>query len=259
MSTLDANLICIYSLLGPPTPTILTPEDLQCDDPLNDGRTVKITWSVSTLCHLHGLCIVTSVVQYGAGEEDAAGDVNISVEVNPNAAGCSNVTADSTSCTATITSDGNYTVTLTVTNKQGSASAQSTFDCELCIYYMYIHVTGRSGIRLQQCEGSIMHRRWNPVRIMGAPVSVCVCIKWAGQVRMLDLIRQLRLPCAQYQIQCSTTQPSLSGSYTADYHVYVYCRHYSTANRWRYMGSMLYPSVVAQNPRASPCIAAYVT
>ena len=84
-------------------------------------------------CHLHNLCGVTSVLQYGAGEEDVvhAGDVNISVEVNPHAAGCSNVTADSTSCAATITSDGNYTVTLTVTNKLGSASAQSTFDCEL--------------------------------------------------------------------------------------------------------------------------------
>ena len=91
------------------------------------------------------MAYVTIALQYGVDEVGMVhpGDVNVSVEVNPNAAGCFSVTADSTNCTAIITGDGNYTVALTVTNELGSTRAESTFDCELCtvtvcVYKEYI-------------------------------------------------------------------------------------------------------------------------
>ena len=61
------------------------------------------------------------------------GDVEVTVDLDPEVVGCSDVTADDTSCIATITNNANYTVSLTVTNDINSATLQKTFDCELCV------------------------------------------------------------------------------------------------------------------------------
>ena len=63
------------------------------------------------------------------------GAVEPTVILDPGA--CCTVTAYGTSCTATITRDGVYTVSLTVTNDVGSTqSAVHMFDCKY-IVYMY--------------------------------------------------------------------------------------------------------------------------
>ena len=75
------------------------------------------------------------------------GEVEVRVDLDPEAMGCSDVTADDTSCTVNITSDEIYTVSLTVTNDLNSAMTMEAFDCEFILVYtlymymyMYIHI-----------------------------------------------------------------------------------------------------------------------
>ena len=72
-------------------------------------------------------------------------EVKVRVDLDPEAMGCSDVTADDTSCTATITSDEIYTVSLNVSNDLNSEMTMRTIDCEFilviytCTYYMYTY------------------------------------------------------------------------------------------------------------------------
>ena len=95
-------------------------------------------------------------MQYGAEEEGVVypGDIMVSVELDPEAVGCSDVTADDTSCIATITSNDDYTVILTVTNSLNSSLIQSTFDCELytCMY-MYVHKNTKQSLNRTTTDG----------------------------------------------------------------------------------------------------------
>ena len=59
--------------------------------------------------------------------------MEVTINLDPEVVGCSNVTADDTNCIATITNNENYTVSLTVTNDLDSTTLQKTFDCELCV------------------------------------------------------------------------------------------------------------------------------
>ena len=70
------------------------------------------------------------------------GEVRVRVDLDPEAMGCSDVTADNTSCTATITSDEIYTVSLTVTNDLDSTMTMRDFDCEFihCMYVCILYV-----------------------------------------------------------------------------------------------------------------------
>ena len=63
------------------------------------------------------------------------GVVNASVHLDPGAVSCSS--ADSTNCTVTITSEGVYNVSLTLSNDVGPSQPElDMFDCEwiLCMY-----------------------------------------------------------------------------------------------------------------------------
>ena len=108
-------------------------EDLHCDEPLSNGRHVTIRWMVSIYALSVSLVVGAYFVQYGTEEEGVIypGDVEVTVDLDPEAVGCSDVTADDTSCIATITNNANYTVSLTVTNDLNAATVQKTFDCEL--------------------------------------------------------------------------------------------------------------------------------
>ena len=112
-------------------------EDLHCGEPLSDGRDVTIQWRVSIHtcihCQFHWLLVVeVYFVQYGTEEEGVIypGEVEVTVDLDPEVVGCSDVTADDISCIATITTNANYTVSLTVTNNLNAATVQQTFDCE---------------------------------------------------------------------------------------------------------------------------------
>ena len=65
------------------------------------------------------------------------GEMEVSVDLDPEAMGCSDVTADDTSCTAMITSNDNYTVSLNVTNDLSSVVTVMTFDCEFIPMYTH--------------------------------------------------------------------------------------------------------------------------
>ena len=67
------------------------------------------------------------------------GEVKVRVDLDPEAMGCSDVTADDTSCTATITSNEMYSVSLTVTNDLDSKMTMRDFDCEF-ILVIHVHV-----------------------------------------------------------------------------------------------------------------------
>ena len=84
---------------------------------------------------IHTRAIIV-VLQYGAEEEGVVypGRESVSVELDPEVTGCSDVSTDDTSCTATVTSNANYSVSLTVTNDLDSTMAQRTFDCEFHVY-----------------------------------------------------------------------------------------------------------------------------
>jgi hypothetical protein len=99
----------------PPLPSEPSVEDLRCDKPLSDGRDVTIKW------------------MYGAEEEGVIypGEVKVRVDLDPEAMGCSDVTADDTSCTATITSDEMYSVSLNVSNNLDSTMTMRDFDLSL--------------------------------------------------------------------------------------------------------------------------------
>jgi hypothetical protein len=100
----------------PPTPALL-PTVLHCDVPLEDGRPVVINW------------------MYGNETQDEGvvypGEVKVRVDLDPEAMGCSDVTADDTSCTATITSDEMYSVSLNVSNNLDSTMTMRDFDLSL--------------------------------------------------------------------------------------------------------------------------------
>ena len=74
------------------------------------------------------------------------GEEKVRVDLDPEAMGCSDVTAGDTSCTATITSNEIYIVILNVFNDLGSTITTRAFDCEFILVihvytlYMYIHV-----------------------------------------------------------------------------------------------------------------------
>ena len=89
----------------------------------------SISISVNTIHDVHSYF----AVQYGTEEEGVIypGDVKVAVDLDPEVVGCYNVTADDTSCIATITNNANYTVSLTVANDLNSVTVQKTFDCEL--------------------------------------------------------------------------------------------------------------------------------
>ena len=60
------------------------------------------------------------------------GEVGVSVELDPGNIACSDVATEDTSCTAIITSDGVYSVSLTLRNDVGSTQAVvDMFVCEL--------------------------------------------------------------------------------------------------------------------------------
>jgi hypothetical protein len=99
-----------------PVPALL-PTELHCDVPLEDGRPVVINW------------------MYGNETQDEGvvypGEVKVRVDLDPEAMGCSDVTADDTSCTATITSDEMYSVSLNVSNNLDSTMTMRDFDLSL--------------------------------------------------------------------------------------------------------------------------------
>ena len=67
------------------------------------------------------------------------GVVSASIHLDPGDVACSS--PDSTSCSATITSEGVYNVSLTLTNDVGPSQAElDMFDCEwiLCMYIMLL-------------------------------------------------------------------------------------------------------------------------
>ena len=60
------------------------------------------------------------------------GSVEARVNLNPGDVTCSGVTAHDTNCTASITSEGVYDITLTLTNDVGSNQpVVNTLDCKL--------------------------------------------------------------------------------------------------------------------------------
>ena len=65
------------------------------------------------------------------------GEEKVRVDLDPEAMGCSDVTADDTNCTATITSDEIYIVRLNVSNDLNSTMTMEAFDCE---FILVIHV-----------------------------------------------------------------------------------------------------------------------
>ena len=69
--------------------------------------------------------------QYGVREEGAVypGEEKVKVVLSGETV-CSRVTTADTSCTTDITRDGNYTVSLTLSNDEGSVSAVREFHCE---------------------------------------------------------------------------------------------------------------------------------
>ena len=75
-----------------------------------------------------------NILQYGAEEKDVVypGERGVSVELDPGNIVCSDVTTEDTSCTAIITRDDVYTVSLTLRNDVDSTQAVvDMFDCEL--------------------------------------------------------------------------------------------------------------------------------
>ena len=64
------------------------------------------------------------------------GEMQVNIALDPEATGCSDVTADEMSCTATITSNDMYTVSLTVTNDLDSVMTMMAFDCEFYIRWI---------------------------------------------------------------------------------------------------------------------------
>ena len=94
-----------------------------------------------THCQFHSLLKSVMLkysyfVQYGAEEKGVIypGDVEVTVDLDPEVVGCSDATVDDTSCIATITNNANYTVSLTVINDLNSATLQKTFDCKLHLH-----------------------------------------------------------------------------------------------------------------------------
>ena len=78
------------------------------------------------------------------------GEEMVTVELSGDTV-CSRVTTTDTSCTTDITRDGNYTVSLTLSNDKGSVSAVREFDCEflslLCkTIYSLTHLSLSSAI-----------------------------------------------------------------------------------------------------------------
>ena len=61
------------------------------------------------------------------------GEVRVRVDLDPEAMGCSDVTADDTSCTAMITSNEIYSVSLNVSNDLNSTMTMRDFDCEFIL------------------------------------------------------------------------------------------------------------------------------
>ena len=54
----------------------------------------------------------------------------VSVTLSPGDITCSDVRIEDTTCTVSITADGDYTVTLSIRNAVGSTMASYKFDCE---------------------------------------------------------------------------------------------------------------------------------
>ena len=87
--------------------------------------------------------------------------MEVSVDLHPDAMGCSNLTVENTECTATITSNDNYTVSLTVTNDLDSAMTMMAFDCEFTlVIFMYTYI-GRSSTFVH----IIIHIRSNVIHL----------------------------------------------------------------------------------------------
>ena len=80
-----------------------------------------------------------NLCQYGVREEGAVypGEEKVKVELSGETV-CSRVTTTDTSCTTDTTRDGNYTVSLTLSNDEGSVSAVREFDCEF-LSLLYTH------------------------------------------------------------------------------------------------------------------------
>ena len=144
------HVLCIF-FLEPPAPALL-PTELHCDVPLKYGRPVVIKWTVCLLVLLHTCVIIYKCLhlQYGTEPEEGvvyAGELGVSVDLEPGDITCSDVTADDTSCTVTITRDDDYTVSLTLSNDVGSTTpVQSMFDCEFsnCRYHVHVHASALS-------------------------------------------------------------------------------------------------------------------
>jgi hypothetical protein len=113
ISSPPANASVSIEARAPPQPTILSVQ-LDCGVPLEGrGRPVFISW-------MNG---------------DKAADIvypveeKVNVKLIPGGAMCSGVAATATNCTASITKDDNYTVTLAISNDVGeSESAKDSFD-----------------------------------------------------------------------------------------------------------------------------------
>ena len=80
------------------------------------------------------LCVLAPA-QYGNETDEEGvvypGEVEVRVDLDPEAMGCSDVTADDTSCTATITRDEDYTASLTLSNDVGpTPPVEDMFNCE---------------------------------------------------------------------------------------------------------------------------------
>ena len=75
-------------------------------------------------------CINTLYTQYGVQEMGVVypREMTVSVELDPGDITCSDMT--DTSCTTVITSDGEYTARVTVSNDIGSTVREETFQCE---------------------------------------------------------------------------------------------------------------------------------
>ena len=95
--------------------------------------------------------------QYGVREEGAVypGEEKVKVELSGETV-CSRVTTTDTSCTTVITRDGNYTVSLTLSNDEGSVSAVREFDCEflslLCKTIYFTSLSARP-LKVEEREG----------------------------------------------------------------------------------------------------------
>ena len=84
------------------------------------------------------------------------GEMEVSIDLHPDAVGCSDVTADNVSCIATITSNDNYTVSLTVTNHLDSVMTMMTFDCEfILVIFMYTYI-GRNVTFVHISQGTVV-------------------------------------------------------------------------------------------------------